>query len=108
MTLSHKNAVNEYLVQTNVFGLDILNTKRVAQLQTEIQRLKIHIYYLEQNTSAKLKQAIKESKQVALNNLLNPEEADHTDTIINFKKQLSEKKIDDEDIQIINALNAIK
>jgi len=108
MTLSHKNAVNEYLVQTNVFGLDFRNTRLVEKLQTEIQMLKIHIYYLEQNTGPKLKNAIQESKQIALNNLRNPEYADHTDTIINFKKQLSEKKIDNEDIQIIDALNAIK
>jgi len=127
MSMSHKNAVNEYLVKTEDkgAGLDLFNTNKLAKLQQELERLKIHTYFLEtviwnhlsEEISALLQLEIKELKNLALKHLRNPENNNWTDLAdsqyVNFfylNKQLSEqtKWIDDVDIQIVDALKVSK
>jgi len=99
MALSHKNAVNEYLVETA--GLWPFSSNA---LKTKIEQLNVHIYFLESKLLryTHFGNDILESKKNAVNNLLN-ETDDHVATIENFKTQISADNVDEYDKQIVDA-----
>jgi len=54
MALSHKNAVNEYLVHTDM-GVDTRDQK-IQTLEYELECLKVHLYFLQQYGVGKARQ----------------------------------------------------
>jgi len=124
MALSHQNTVNEYLVETgpewpNVRSLFSNSSKtELAALRTQIAQLNIHIYFLERQVDryAALSKEIILSKQNAVKILRNENDDidqdyrqnERDETIHNLQAQVSNSKIDQEDIEILDALRSVQ